>query len=314
MEQREMKIPMSGKKKMSEAKKKEFMFLCCMMALPVIQWLVFWLFTNASTIALAFQDGKTGVFTFDNFSLFWEELTASYGRIGEAVQNTFIYFLTSLCIIMPGGLVIAYFLYKRILFYKGFRVIFYFPAIISPVAMVAVYSNFVQADGPLEKIVNLFGGTLPDRSLLARPETATTMIVIYCIWTGFCTNILLFSGAMVRIPIEILESAKLEGCGTLRELVQIILPLIWPTLSTQIILVFTGLFTASGPIKLFTNGAFETMTIAHWIFLQVYGTGRIGGTGSYNLVSATGLCFTIVGVPIILFIRWLMDKIPSVEY
>ena len=210
-------------------------------------------------------------------------------------------------------MVIAFFLYKKITFYRGFTIIFYLPAIISSVAMVQIYMQMLSSNGP---IANLLGdlSPIPPESLFARPETATTMIVIYTIWTGFCGNILLFAGAMSRVPIDVLESAKLEGCGTFRELFGIIFPLIWPTTSTQIIFAFTGIFSSSGPILLFTAGAHDTTTISYWIFEQVYGTGAAGGAGSYNLVSAAGLCFTLVGVPIILFVRWLMEKIPAVEY
>jgi ABC-type Fe3+ transport system permease subunit len=63
-----------------------------------------------------------------------------------------------------------------------------------------------------------------------------------------------------------------------------------------------------------TDGKFRTMTLSFWIFKQVYGIGEFGGSGSYNLVSATGLCFTLVGVPIILLTHWLVEKVPSVEY
>ena len=81
----------------------------------------------------------------------------------------------------------------------------------------------------------------------------------------------------------------------------------------------TGLFTASGPILLFTPEiyeatAYKTMTISYWIFTQVYGTGGLGGSGYYGVVSAAGICFTLVGVPIILLVRKLLDKIPVVEY
>lgn len=299
------------KQKHSAGYKNQTIFLCCMLVLPILNWLVFWLYVNASSIALAFQDARTGIFTFDNFVLFWESLTSKTGDIGIATINTFKYFGTSLFIIMPIALFISYFLYKQVLGYKIFRVIFYLPAIVSGVAMVAVYRNFINPKGPLDAILQLFGGQVPPEGFLARPESATTAIIIYSIWTGFCTNILLFCGAMVRVPVECLESAALEGCGSLRELLQIILPLIWPTVSTQIVFLFTGIFTASGPILLFgTNGEYETMTISFWIFIQIYG----GRESAYNIVSATGLVFTAIGVPIILFIRWLMEKIPSVEY
>ena len=38
------------------------------------------------------------------------------------------------------------------------------------------------------------------------------------------------------------------------------------------------------------------------------------GESAYNQVAATGLLFTLIGVPIILLARWLIEKIPVVEY
>lgn len=295
---------------MKKSRKRELIFITLMLAVPVLNWLVFWLYVNSSTIFLAFQDARTGAFTFNNFVTFWDNLTMPGGEIGIALKNTIIYFLTSLFVIMPLSLFISYFLYKKIFMYKFFRVIFYLPAIISGVALVAVYSNFINPNGPLSYVFKLFGQKIPPEGLLARPETATWTIVGYCIWTGFSGYILLFSGGMARIPTEVLESAKLDGCGLLEELIQVILPMMWPTVSTQIILLFTGIFSASGPILLFTNGNAETTTISFWIFEQVYGD-RLS---SYNIVSATGLVFTVLGVPIILLIRWLMEKINVVEY
>ena len=298
------------KTEIKKSKRKEIFFLVAMLAVPVVNWVVFWLIVNFSTIVLAFQDARTDEFTFNNFVTFWENLTMPGGEIGIAVKNTFLYFATSLIIIMPLALVISYFLYKKIFMYKFFRVIFYLPAIISGVALVAVYTNFINPNGPLSYVFKLFGKVIPPEGLLARPETATKAIIGYCIWTGFSGYILLFSGGMARIPTEVLESAKLDGSGPFRELVQIILPMMWPTVSTQIVLLFTGIFSASGPILLFTNGAAETTTISFWIFKQVYGD----ALNSYHIVSATGLVFTVLGVPIILFIRWLMEKVAVVEY
>ena len=123
---------------------------------------------------------------------------------------------------------------------------------------------------------------------------------------------------MARVPDSVLEAAELDGCGPARELVQIILPLIWPTLSTMILLTFTSLLSSGGPILLFApTGQAETSTLSFWIYKQVYGTGEFGqtgGTGNYGLVSAAGLVFTVIWVPVILFVRWLTEKIPVVEY
>ena len=180
--------------------------------------------------------------------------------------------------------------------------------------MVTAFKNFIDPRGPLGAIMKWAGNPLPQEGLLARTSSSIWVIVVYTIWTGFTTDVLLFTGGMARIPTEIIEAAKLDGCGPAREVVSIVLPLIWPTISTQIVLLFTNIFSAGGPVLFLTNGKYETTTIAFWIFTQVYGSGQLGGTGSYNLVSCTGMSFTLISVPLILGIRKLMSKVDAVEY
>lgn len=289
-------------------------FIVSLLVLPILQWLVFWLYVNINSFMLAFQTPKTYEWTFSNFRQFWYELTSAGGTIGLAVTNTFIYFALNI-VLMFLTLIVAYFFYKKIAGYKVFRIIFYFPAIISGVAMVTVFTAFISTNGPLGSILSAFGIQMLPEGLLHNSNTATPTIIAFCVWTGFTTNVLLFGGAFARIPVELIESARLDGCGPTRELFQITLPLIWPTMSTMLIFSLTGIFAASGPILLFdpSNG-YKTMTISYWIFSQVYGSGAVGGSGSYGLVSAAGLVFTLVGVPIILFVRWLVEKVPTVEY
>ena len=308
-------IVKSDNRKMRTNKTSSRIFLVTILAIPIIHWLVFWFYVNVQSIALAFMHVRTGEFTWINFKTFWDSLTSPIGNtIGVAVKNTFLFFGLHILVTMPLSLVIAFFLYKRILGYKFFRVMFYMPAIISAVAMTAAFKEFIAPNGPLGRIVKFFGGEIPYEGMLNNFKYATVAIIIYCIWTGFTRDVLLFGGGMSRIPIEVLESAKLEGCGPGNEILKIVLPLIWPTVSTQIVFIFTGMFGAGGPILLLTNGSYNTTTVAFWIFQQVYGDGSVGGSGIYNNVSCAGLCFTLVGVPVILFIKWLMGKVDSVEY
>ena len=302
-------------KKKHKLLNERLVFIVVILAIPVLNWLVFWLFVNIQTIALAFKDARTGAFTLGNFVTFWNDLTSPVGNsIGVAVKNTMIYFATDMFVKLPLSLAIAYFIYKRLAGYKFFRIVFYLPAIISGVVMVTAYTKLIDPMGPLDYIVRLFGGQIPPYGLLGHKSTATAAIVGYYIWTGFTTNVLLFSGAMSRLPLEILESAKLEGCGPWREIVSIVFPLIWPTVTTVIIFTLTGIFNAGGPILLFGADQYETTTVSYWIFKQLYGDGIQGGTGNYNIVSCTGLCFTMVGVPIIMTIRWLLERRDSAQY
>lgn len=309
------KLPLNPPKKnaLKGRNLKKNLFLICILALPVMHWCVFWLYVNFSSFVLAFKN-NSGEWSLINFKLFWSELTSRYGEtLGVGVVNTFKYFSLNMFVILPLSVIISYFIYKKIKCYRFFRIIFFLPSILSGVALTSVYSNMISPIGPIGKLLTAIGVQIPAEGFLMNADTATNAILVYCLWTGFATKVTILSSAMARVPIEVLESSRLDGCTGVRELRSMVLPLIWPSISTLIIFELTGIFSASGPILLFQpDGGYGTMTISFWIFSKVYGSSAAGN--NYGLVSCMGLIFTCIGVPIIMLIRWLIEKIPSAEY
>lgn len=296
-----------AKKKRKKIERSRIVFIVSMLAIPIISWLIFWLYGNFNMILMAFQT-PTGEWTFRNFVTFWHDLTAPYSEVGVSVRNTFLYFGLNVLMILPIGTLIAFFIYKKIKGHKVFRVLIFLPAIIPTIVMVTAFKETIKPWGPLASL----GIKFPEAGLLADPNTATPTVMFYCLWTGFSSIMLLMCGAMARIPTELFEAAKLDGCGPFREFFSIVVPLIMPVLSMQIIFSLTGLLSASGPILLMTGGAAETSTLNYWIFINTQrGT---AASGAYNIVSATGLVFTFIAVPIIMLVRWLSEKIEAVEY
>lgn len=300
-------LPQPTEKKRKKIDVPKTVFIVSMLAIPIISWLVFWLYGNFNMILMAFQT-PTGEWTLRNFATFWHDLTAPYSEVWVSVRNTFLYFGLNVLLILPIGTLIAFFIYKKIKGHKLFRVLIFLPAIIPSIVMVTAFKETIKPWGPLVGL----GICLPEAGLLADPKTATPTIMFYCLWTGFSSIMLLMCGAMARIPTELFEAAKLDGCGPFREFFSLVVPLIMPVLSMQIIFSLTGLLSASGPIMLMTDGAADTSTLNYWIFINTQrGT---AASGAYNIVSATGLVFTVIAVPIILLVRWLSEKIEAVEY
>ena len=135
------------------------------------------------------------------------------------------------------------------------------------------------------------------------------------IWKGACGNILFYS-AMGRIPPELIEVGRLDGLQLFKELIYVIMPLIWPTFSTTVILDLCGILGAGGPVLLFGGDVIsqgKASTISYWFFSKVYGGGAFG-IGSYGVMSAVGLIFTAISVPITLTIRHLLDKVSTGEF
>ncbi len=282
-------------------------FISVMLALPILHWIIFWFVVNINSILLAFKI-PTGDWSLETLKVVLRDLGSFDSDLRIAIKNTFIYF-TKDVLMLFFQLMIAYFFYKKILGFKVFRIIFYIPSIVSGVAIATMFSNFITPSGPLGVILNKFGVD-PVPEFLADSDYATKTILLYTIWLGWGGNMLLFGGAFARIPTELIEAAKLDGITVTKEFIYLIMPLVWSTLSTLLILNMTGLFAASGPILLFTRGAYRTTTIGYWIFDKV----AFVGVSAYNEVAAAGLIFSCIGVPVIMFFKWLLERIPVVEY
>lgn len=287
---------------------KENLFVLRMLIVPLINLAVFFFYMNFDSVMMAFRIGDNPGFTLHHFEVFFKELTSADSQIKNALINSLLFFVSNFAVVFPVSVLLSYFLYRRIWGYRIFRVVFFIPSIISAVAMVTVFKQFVNPDGPINEIVKFFGGTdYPE--LLADSRFAKWTIIVYCIWTGLSGNMIIFGGAMARVPLELIESAKIDGSNVFSEFFNIVLPLIWPTISTLLTFTFVGIFTSSGPILLFTEGNFDTYTIPYWMFDQVK------NIASYNYPSAVGLVLTMVAFPIVMAAKKIIDKIGCViEY
>ncbi len=296
-------------------KKGRGLFIACMITLPILGFLVFYVAININSILMAFrkfegygENGAVYSWTTEHFSHIIKSLSTGGNQLRLAFRNTMLFFLLDTVIMVPLIFTISYFLYKKIFGYRTFRVLFYLPNILSSMIMVVSFKNIIAVDGPISNIIWNNGGE-PLPSFLTNPDTAIWIILLYCFWAGMGANMILFQGGMYRIPTEVLESAALEGVNPWQELTQIILPMMWNTFSTVIILKVSTIFTVSGPILLFTGGAYDTYTISYWIFDQVY------GNNDFSFAAAVGLFFTAINVPIVLGVRYLSNKIyADIEY
>ena len=312
-EKNETKAELVTKKNTGFAKQKmlDRIFIVSMLTIPIIHWFVSWVFVNVQSILMAFQL-PTGEWSTLNFEIFFSQWSDGTSELILAVENSLKWFFLSNGIIFPFTLILNYFFFKKMPGYATFRILLYIPGLIGGVATASMVKEMVLPNGFLGVLLQETMGLAPSEipHFFKDQNYANDAMMLYSFWGSWGSNLLLFGGTFARVPRDVLEAAKLDGCSPGRELVQLIIPMISSTLITLIILNLTGLLTASGPLLLFTQGQYGTMTLAYWIFDNV----RFGGAGTYNTVAATGLIATSVMVPFILVCRWLLEKIPVVEY
>ncbi|MBE5738071.1 MAG: sugar ABC transporter permease [Clostridiales bacterium] len=274
-----------------------------------------YVYINISSVVLAFTETNGGTHEV-SFSLRWFEemfrqFSLAQSSLKDAIGNTVKFFLMYFAKTLIS-FVVAYFLFKKIWGYKVFRIIFYIPCMISPIILVNVWKNMLMSGGLYSQIVNAFGGSYSNP--LTNGDTALSVILLFSFWGGFGTDLLIFVGAMNRVPEEILDAGLIDGCGISREFFSLIIPLVWETLSTMLMIQSMSIFTATGPILYFSPNEPKTYTLQFFLFNKVTGFGGDGAGGTaneFNQVAAIGLFFTLIALPIVLFGRWLMNKFNS---
>lgn len=304
-------------------KQKDILFVVSLLAFPIIQWLVFWLYLNSSSILMAFKDPITEEFTFYNFELFfrvWEDGWANDKGLKIAFINTLLEIGIGNFYRMPLDIFFSYVLFKKYYGHSVFRAIFYLPVIFGEVAVTIMQSYILDATGPIVMMCNFLGIKLPfeilqtgfyGNYLSARPTYFLTRL-----WAISGGTVLLLSSSLNRVPTDLFDSGKIDGCGFFREFFNIAFPLIWSTVGITWIMGFVGGWLSYSRVMLLTNGMYNTTNLGYYLMSSVLAaTTTNGSSTSYNYPAAVGLIFTCFLCPLAIVLRKFAYKwITPVEY
>ncbi len=290
------------------------LFILFCTVVPVIQWLMFYVYTNFSSIAMAFT-GQDGKFSLENFVRFFDEFSKPTSTIREAFRNTFITFGV-LLVTFPFKVMVSYFIYKKVPFARFYRISFFLPAIIFSVAWNLAFTTLIGVDGPIAKAVGEMLGLDYVPELLADSRFANWVVILSLMWTSFPGDLIIWGGTFARIPEDVLDAAKIDGVSWFQEFTRIIVPMVWPTVGLQMTLLVCGIFAASGSVFLLTKGQFGTMTLSAWMYIELLNASGTRYTSNvYNYMSAVGLILTVVSVVLAVFVRRFAEKqFEEVEY
>ncbi|MDD5884871.1 MAG: sugar ABC transporter permease [Erysipelotrichaceae bacterium] len=307
-------IPLRQKSKRSHMKQlriRQSLFAWSLIIIPLLYFIVTWIFINGQTLLLAFKDDHYR-WSLTNFAEVWTRFTDPYeADMTPVVLNTLEYWAVQEFLGLPVSFLISYFIYKKIKGYKVFRVIFYLPQILPAMVMVIAFSQFVYPNGVLDVICKAMNISLPREGLLQNANTAKYTLMVYTFFTASCGNILFYS-AMARIPPELIEAAKIDGVTPFKEFIHIVLPLIMPTFMMTLLMDVAGILSFGPPVFYFGNPP-GANTISNWFFYTVYSTGS-SGIGQFGYMSALGVTFTVLMLPIVFLVKHLAEKFSTVEY
>ena len=284
---------------------KKLIFYIVCFALPVIQFLIFYVGVNFQSILLAFQkyDGKTTSFYFDkqdlwvNFKKVFEELTET-NTLLIALKNSLILWGATSIIGTVAAVFFSYYIYKQKGTGRFFRFILFIPSILPAILLAIVFKLFTGDVIPV-----LFDAP---KVLEAAPNIRFTAVVFYTVWIGFGTQILLYTGTMEQISPAVIEAGQIDGVTPMKELWYIVIPEVIPTIGTFLVAGVAGAFMNQANLYNFygQTASSDNYTLGYYMFSMVQKNIELGyGEAFYPYASAVGLCCTLLAVPPTLLLR-----------
>ena len=313
--------------KKSRKNLKRNLFICSLLVVPMLHFIVFWLYVNVETISLAFMewDFFSNKYVFAGFDNFIEQFRQFKARPEHLnmFKNAFRAIPINLaCLAL--AVIIGYAFTKHIRGEKVFRVIFYLPSMISIVIQTLCYRYmFTYSEGmlkgPAAELLRFFGVDYNGwETALADPVVINRiwwLIAIFCVWASAGINIILMSSAMSRIPEEVLESAKLDGVGFWRELFQIHIPLIMPTISVFIINSMMAVSAFYIQPMLLTGNQTGPGSAYNTVGWYMFNMAPRAQDSDLPLISTVGFLLTITVSILIIVFKKITDKLtPDVDF
>ena len=308
-------VSQSNKKaSMKTRRRNEIIFLCCIFALPIIHKLTFYFGTALQSVSLAFKsyDSTTGEYFYSgliNFKNLFRDLGSDV-ILKTSLKNTVIYYLIDTFVGIPIALFCAYAVVKKVPASGFIKVVLFLPSIISSVVMVMMFKYF--CDYPLTEWI-LKGTGKKELYLFSQPNTAYMMIIIYGMWTGFAGGLVLYLGAMTRVPDGVTDAAKIDGATYLSEFWHVTLPTVYPTLSVFLVTGLVGIFTGGGAVYTFhqDNAPSSTYTMGYYLFTKVFGAKA--SASDYPYASALGVLITLIAAPLTFLLKYVLEHVGPQE-
>jgi ABC-type sugar transport system permease subunit len=163
----------------------------------------------------------------------------------------------------------------------------FFPVALSWVVIGIVFGAFLAQDGGLNALLRASGLGHLTHDWLGSPATALPALLLTFAWAMFGINTVIFISGLATIPYELFDAARVDGAGTLRVLLHVVLPIMrrFVGLAFVVTLIsgFTGIF---GLIYVMTSGGpgFSTTTLEFQVFQEAFSLGNFGTAAALGMV------------------------------
>ncbi len=221
------------------------------------------------------------------------------GTFYKAALNTIIWVVLQATVHVAIGVTLALILSKKEFYWKFVRTVYFIPNIISGAALGMLYLTITNPQyGMINSLIKNIGFRNFDHNWFFDYNTA--FFTVTMTWLPYAAVVTILCLAEISsIPDSLIESAKIDGAGSIRIDLSIVLPMLRNIVGTCVIIAATSMLQNFATIYMTTNGGpdIETTNLP----LYIYKVSML--ENNYGYANALGTLVTIMGVAIILIIQ-----------
>ncbi len=186
---------------------------------------------------------------FDQYDRLWDT-----ARWIVSIQNLALYGFLSMILSLVIGFTLAALLDRKIRFEGAFRTIFLYPFALSFVVTGVAWQWILNPDFGLQNLVRDWGWESFAFNPLNDPDTVMFGLLIAGIWQGSGLIMCIMLAGLRGIDEDIWKAARVDGIGTVKTYVRIIIPMMRPVFVTALVLIASGIIKLYDLVVAQTNG------------------------------------------------------------
>jgi ABC-type sugar transport system permease subunit len=165
------------------------------------------------------------------------------------------------------------------------RTLYFIPVVMSFVVVGYLWRGLFNHDyGLINALLSSMG--IRRQGFLSDPRQALVSVTITCIWKSWPYVMMIFLAGLKEIPIELYESARLDGAGKRQQLGLITIPLLRrTTLFVLVITTMDSVVKVFTPVFIMTSGGprGETDMLVHYTWRMAFRMGDLGYASSITI-------------------------------
>ncbi|ONI92146.1 sugar ABC transporter permease [Saccharothrix sp. ALI-22-I] len=175
--------------------------------------------------------------------------------------------LLPVAVAIPG--LLATFVYLRVPGHRVYRGVYFFPAVLSPVIVGAIFNLLLAYDGPLNTVLGGVG--LGPVDWLGDPDVAIFAVVGVHVWATFGMALVVFLAGFATLDPSLLDAAKVDGASLPQTIRHVIIPALSRTIQFVFVTTMIGMLTSMfGLLYVMTSGGPEGSTYLpeYYVWIQ----------------------------------------------